>query len=157
MIFVLGGAYQGKKSFAKREICQENRTKWLDCSSLNKLSQEIVEAYPEDKRLSEIVNLWIQEGNYSTIVIDKVESSIRQTKTLEEIEGVMNELIILDKNAKREGIELVLIGTQIGSGVVPIDPIQRVYRDNVGFLFQRIARQAKEVYRIWAGLPEKLK
>ena len=51
----------------------------------------------------------------------------------------------------------VLIGDEIGSGIVPIDPFERLWRDETGFVYQILAAQADRVDRIWAGLPCRLK
>jgi adenosyl cobinamide kinase/adenosyl cobinamide phosphate guanylyltransferase len=51
----------------------------------------------------------------------------------------------------------VLIGDEIGSGVVPIDSFERLWRDETGFVYQLLAARADRVDRIWAGLPHRLK
>ena len=53
--------------------------------------------------------------------------------------------------------ESVLVGDEIGGGVVPTDPFERRWRDETGFLYQRLAREAETVDRVWAGLPMRLK
>ena len=51
----------------------------------------------------------------------------------------------------------VLIGDEIGSGVVPMDPFERRWRDETGFLYQFLAREAETVDRVWAGIPVRMK
>ena len=51
----------------------------------------------------------------------------------------------------------ILIGDEVGSGVVPLDPFERRWRDETGFIYQTLARRATIVDRVWAGLPERLK
>ncbi|MDR1979592.1 MAG: bifunctional adenosylcobinamide kinase/adenosylcobinamide-phosphate guanylyltransferase [Synergistaceae bacterium] len=51
----------------------------------------------------------------------------------------------------------VLIGDEIGGGIVPVDPFERLWRDETGFLYQMLASRADIVDRIWAGLPSRLK
>ncbi|MDR2180909.1 MAG: bifunctional adenosylcobinamide kinase/adenosylcobinamide-phosphate guanylyltransferase [Synergistaceae bacterium] len=51
----------------------------------------------------------------------------------------------------------VLIGDEIGSGIVPADPFERLWRDETGFLYQMLAARAARVDRVWAGLPCPLK
>ena len=51
----------------------------------------------------------------------------------------------------------VLIGDEVGGGVVPLDPFERRWRDETGLLYQRLAREADVVDRVWAGLPHRLK
>jgi adenosyl cobinamide kinase/adenosyl cobinamide phosphate guanylyltransferase len=51
----------------------------------------------------------------------------------------------------------ILIGDEIGSGIVPLDPFERLWRDETGFLYQTLAERACRVDRVWAGLPCRLK
>jgi adenosyl cobinamide kinase/adenosyl cobinamide phosphate guanylyltransferase len=60
--------------------------------------------------------------------------------------------------ANRDRLEdKVLIGDEIGSGIVPMDPFERLWRDETGFLYQALAARACRVDRVWAGLPCRLK
>lgn len=52
---------------------------------------------------------------------------------------------------------LVFAGREIGSGVVPIDPKARAYRDHVGRCYQIIAKHADRVIRVSMGVAEVLK
>ena len=51
----------------------------------------------------------------------------------------------------------ILIGDEIGSGIVPMDPFERLWRDETGFLYQFLAARARLVDRVWAGIPHRLK
>lgn len=51
----------------------------------------------------------------------------------------------------------VLIGDEVGSGVVPMEPFERRWRDETGLLYQLLAREAAIVDRVWAGLAVRLK
>ena len=51
----------------------------------------------------------------------------------------------------------ILIGDEIGSGIVPADPFERLWRDETGFLYQFLAARAELVDRVWAGIPCRLK
>jgi adenosyl cobinamide kinase/adenosyl cobinamide phosphate guanylyltransferase len=51
----------------------------------------------------------------------------------------------------------ILIGDDIGSGIVPVDPFERLWRDETGFLYQFLAAKAELVDRVWAGIPCRLK
>jgi adenosylcobinamide kinase/adenosylcobinamide-phosphate guanylyltransferase len=53
--------------------------------------------------------------------------------------------------------EHVLIGDEIGAGIVPIDPFERSWRDDTGEFYQMLAKEADIVDRVWAGLPIRLK
>ncbi len=51
----------------------------------------------------------------------------------------------------------ILIGDEVGSGVVPVEPFERQWRDEVGRVYQLLAREADDVTRVWAGIPQPLK
>ncbi len=53
--------------------------------------------------------------------------------------------------------ELTMILTDIGRGIVPMDPTERALRDACGRLNQQLMKQATSVTRIWYGIPQKLK
>jgi adenosylcobinamide kinase / adenosylcobinamide-phosphate guanylyltransferase len=51
----------------------------------------------------------------------------------------------------------IIIGDEVGSGVVPMEPIDREWRDETGRVYQLLAKHAHRVTRIWAGIPQELK
>lgn len=53
--------------------------------------------------------------------------------------------------------DIVLIYPEVGSGVVPLDPEERVWREAVGRVGCRIAAEADEVYRMVAGIAQRIK
>lgn len=51
----------------------------------------------------------------------------------------------------------VVIATEIGGGVVPMDPAQRQTREAAGRLSCLLAQHAQQVIRVVCGLPQALK
>lgn len=51
----------------------------------------------------------------------------------------------------------LLVGDEVGSGVVPVEPFEREWRDEVGRVYQLLAEHAGRVTRVWAGIPQFLK
>ena len=51
----------------------------------------------------------------------------------------------------------VVISREIGCGVVPMDPAERLFRELHGGVLRRLAAEADAVTRIFCGLEEKLK
>lgn len=52
---------------------------------------------------------------------------------------------------------LLLVSNEVGMGLVPPFPSGRRYRDLLGEVHQRVAREADEVYLVVAGIPLALK
>lgn len=53
--------------------------------------------------------------------------------------------------------DLVIVGNEIGAGVVPLNKADRDHRDHVGRVYQTIVRRADRVTRCFAGICESLK
>lgn len=53
--------------------------------------------------------------------------------------------------------KVILILTDIGRGIVPIDAEQRDLRDVCGRLYQKLIGEAEEVTQIWYGIAHQLK
>lgn len=51
----------------------------------------------------------------------------------------------------------IIIGDEVGCGVVPIEPQDRDWRDETGRVYQLLARNARRVTRVWGGIPQVLK
>jgi adenosylcobinamide kinase / adenosylcobinamide-phosphate guanylyltransferase len=51
----------------------------------------------------------------------------------------------------------IVIGDEVGCGVVPIEPAEREWRDETGRVYQLLAKNACCVTRMWAGIPQVLK
>ena len=49
------------------------------------------------------------------------------------------------------------MGDEIGSGIVPLEPSDREWRDETGRVYTLLARQADTVERVWAGCVQRLK
>ncbi len=50
----------------------------------------------------------------------------------------------------------IVIGNEIGCGIVPIDGFERRWRDETGWVYQYLGRHSSGVYRVWAGIGTKL-
>lgn len=66
--------------------------------------------------------------------------------------GDMDESRILGKNP-----EIIFICNEVGCGVVPVQPEERIWREQVGRLCCRLAEKADRVERIFCGLPMTIK
>lgn len=53
--------------------------------------------------------------------------------------------------------DLIIISDEIGNGIVPLDPFERMYRDRLGRILTELAGQAEEVIRVLCGLGQKIK
>ena len=51
----------------------------------------------------------------------------------------------------------ILIATDISCGVVPIDPVNRAWREANGRMNNWLANRADEIWRLFCGIPQRLK
>ena len=66
----------------------------------------------------------------------------------------MDEMIAV---ARKSACPVVFVTSEVGSGIVPMDPIAREFRDVVGLINQKMATAADEVWLVACGLAIDLK
>lgn len=59
--------------------------------------------------------------------------------------------------ARASRATVVIVSNEIGLGIVPGAPLSRLYRDLLGWVNQRVAARADEVYLVTAGIPIEIK
>ncbi|WP_318616967.1 bifunctional adenosylcobinamide kinase/adenosylcobinamide-phosphate guanylyltransferase [Sporosarcina sp. YIM B06819] len=83
------------------------------------------------------------------MVVAGIEKWLAETK-LSEVEAIDQVLAAID------GRDVIVVLTDIGRGIVPINAQQRQLRDTCGRLYQQLMAEADEVTRIWYGLAQTL-
>ena len=63
---------------------------------------------------------------------------------------------ILRENMDELG-DCVLVTTDISCGVVPVDPVIRAWREACGRMNNLLAAHADEVWRLFCGIPQRIK
>lgn len=53
--------------------------------------------------------------------------------------------------------ESIIISDEVGNGIVPIDFLEREYRERTGRILVKLANQADEVVRVICGIGQKIK
>lgn len=53
--------------------------------------------------------------------------------------------------------KMVVICDDISSGIVPMDPVDRKWREETGIFLRKVAAEADHVTRVFCGIPEALK
>lgn len=52
---------------------------------------------------------------------------------------------------------LVVVCREVGCGVIPMEKKEEIYRELVGRLQVLLAAEASEVWRVWCGIPERIR
>ncbi len=67
------------------------------------------------------------------------------------------EMALLEQTLAAANAPVVLVANEVGSGIVPDNPLGRRFRDLQGILNQRMAARADRVVLVVAGLPLAIK
>ena len=169
IIFITGGARSGKSYFAQ-EIAREIPGPKAYLATAQALDEEMAERIrrhqknrPEDWQTLE-APLKVPEcleghgDHFSLILLDCLTLWISnlmmagwdEPKILEEGDRLL-------EACQRVKCSLILVGNEVGMGIVPDNPQARVFRDLSGLIQQKVARRADEVFFMVSGLPQKIK
>jgi len=74
-----------------------------------------------------------------------------------DLDGWRREREGLLKALRQTRAEVILVTNEVGTGIVPDNPVARLFRDEHGWLNQAIAAACDEVFLVTAGLPLRLK
>ncbi|KUP08125.1 hypothetical protein Q73_07090 [Bacillus coahuilensis m2-6] len=141
MYFITGGAFNGKIEWTKNNLVYTQNVKWV------KEEESIFPLGGEDNSTIVITNL--EKRIYC--MLDQVDSS--------KIRIIWVQMLLDLKNWELHGNNrhVLIIGNDITRGIVPMDASIRQFRDLVGWLYQDTVKYCDDVYKIWYGLPTKLK
>jgi len=85
----------------------------------------------------------------SNLMVDKGETTVE--------EDILGEVESLLQAAKGGKSHLIVVSNEVGLGVVPATKVGRHFRDIAGRANQLVAREADEVYLMWAGIATRVK
>ncbi|WP_342542179.1 bifunctional adenosylcobinamide kinase/adenosylcobinamide-phosphate guanylyltransferase [Paenisporosarcina sp. FSL H8-0542] len=128
----IGGANNGKRAYV-RQLVVEQEVQWIECAD----------------------NKDLPKANAQTIVLAGVEAFVEHHINSPEERVIQDFMKTL--NTYRAQSDVILIVTENGRGIVPIEAETRELRDRFGRLCQQIFKEATNVTRIWYGLTESLK
>ncbi|WP_243292242.1 bifunctional adenosylcobinamide kinase/adenosylcobinamide-phosphate guanylyltransferase [Bacillus sp. FJAT-47783] len=143
MHFVTGGAFNGKRKWVKQHVLKDNETySWIS-------GYEKKCAYD-----------WIKIESFQTItVIEGVEQFLYDHLEREDWKSHWLQVMHIWEKWEREDSSrsLILIGTDMTKGIVPLEAKERLWRDVSGWCFQDIVKRAERVDIIWYGINERIK
>ena len=167
IVFVTGGARSGKSSFALKEASRIKGKKAFiaTAEALDEEMRERIEkhrkqrgkdwdTYEELLKIPDMIKKI--EGHYRVMVLDCLTlwlSNLLQNSldSEAEIESLVSLLVT------RHPSSLFIVSNEVGLGIVPENELARRFRDLSGYLNQKIAGIADEVYLMTAGIPLRIK
>jgi adenosylcobinamide kinase / adenosylcobinamide-phosphate guanylyltransferase len=144
MYFVTGGAFNGKSKWVKayHQLTSDN------CSWFSAYQGPFPQNFSKELKntiVLEGIDVWIREW------LKELDNKMVQEKW----QKVLNELRCWENDADQR--KVILIGSDITKGIVPIHTEDRTWRDVCGRAFQETASQCDEVEMIWYGINRKIK
>ncbi|TYR80881.1 hypothetical protein FZC66_11045 [Priestia megaterium] len=140
MHFVFGGAFNGKRKWVKKHY--ENQIDQWHSAYDHPISFTSITPFKKCTVI-EGIELYVKEllsrGMTVSDVCNTFETTLNQWK---DANGLDN---------------MILIGTEIGKGIVPMGEEDRNWRDACGYVYQMLVQEARIVDYIWYGIVNRLK
>ncbi|MGD0884613.1 MAG: bifunctional adenosylcobinamide kinase/adenosylcobinamide-phosphate guanylyltransferase [Thermodesulfovibrionales bacterium] len=168
IIFVIGGARSGKSGFALRKASDTPGKKAylataqaLDREMEARITRHREERSEEWETFEEPLHIpaLLREiaVTHDVILLDCL--TLWVSNLLLTAEGLLEKycddfIAVLDGQNRSC---LCIVSNEVGMGIVPDNVLSRKFRDSSGYLNQRVARIATEVYLVAAGIPLKIK
>ena len=169
IIFITGGARSGKSYFAQ-ELAQKFPDPKAYLATAQALDEEMAERIRRHQKNRSADWRTLEEplkvpecleghGDYFSLILldcltlwtsNLMMAGWDEPKILEEADRLL-------EACQRVKCSLILVGNEVGMGIVPDNPQARVFRDLAGEANELLARAADEVHVIFSGLPLKLK
>lgn len=175
LILILGGARSGKSSYAEKLAHQQDgqiayiaTAEGLDEEMVSRINAHkktrpnqwktheipisVAKAFREYTARYDLVILDCLTLLVSNLMAHGLDSDQERDErgTSRAVETEMNGLIDLIQEHKATW---VVVTNEVGLGLVPPYPLGRIYRDQLGWANQRLAKIADEVYLMVAGIP----
>ncbi|MGX2961840.1 bifunctional adenosylcobinamide kinase/adenosylcobinamide-phosphate guanylyltransferase [Peribacillus sp. JNUCC 23] len=141
MHFVTGGAYNGKRKWVRS---LHEQTQWLSAYYDYPLPLRSND-FLEKKIVLEGIEMWIKndvESSDGSNIRANWKTYIQTWHDWEQEQG--------DRR-------IIIIGTDISKGIVPMNKLDRTWRDVTGWIYQDLTVLSNRVDIIWYGLNQQLK
>ena len=172
MELILGGARSGKSSYAQI-LAEESGKSVTSLATAQALDEEMSARIR--KHQSERPQQWqtfeipfdiashSKEINSEVVILDCItllvsnlimqfveDDLVEEGPFMKAVQKEMEELLSAIRVSNQRWI---IISNEVGLGLVPPYPLGRVYRDGLGWANQRLAKEAKRVLFMVAGIP----
>ena len=169
IIFITGGARSGKSRFAE-ELAREFPGPKAYLATAQALDEEMAERIrrhrnnrpPDWQTLEEPLkvpeSIAAEGDRFDLILLDCLTLWVSNLMMAEwkeqEILGEGDGLVQACRRAKSS---IILVGNEVGMGIVPDNAQARMFRDLSGLIQQKVAREADEVYFLVSGIAQRIK
>lgn len=120
----------------------------------------VLEHYAQEKAvlLVDCVTLWLTNLLLSKYPAEEKLEGQEYTQALYEIEQeILGQVRKVSSIAQDITPQVIMVTNEVGDGIVPDNPLSRVYRDLAGRANQILGQGATQVYSVVAGYPMEIK
>ena len=165
IIFLLGGARSGKSSYALK-LAKDFKKRVAFIATCIVPDKEMAERIKKHRRLRPRHWKLIEEGKdisavlpnlkekYEVVLLDclglLISNLLADNLADKKIEAKIKKLIDTILKVK---LTTIVVSNEVGSGVVPDNPLARRFRDLLGLANQMIAKKADKVILMQSGIP----
>ncbi|HER23706.1 MAG TPA: bifunctional adenosylcobinamide kinase/adenosylcobinamide-phosphate guanylyltransferase [Candidatus Atribacteria bacterium] len=176
LIFIIGGARSGKSSFAEKiaakiskEVAYIAAAQPLDEEMAHRIKKhqedrlDTWETYEEPIKIRELVSrLGVEKEVILIDCLTLLTSNLllRKKERVEDFkwqEKILSEIEKLAEVSFKAPAQVIIVSNEVGMGLVPENPLGRVYRDILGRANSIIADKADEIFMMISGIPLKIK
>lgn len=149
MIFVIGPLFSGKQDYIMQALG------WSETDFLEKAVRDVQDLAAEAAEAVEVEEAAGAVEIAEAVETDGAEEAAEAVETshspLDDLQEKLRSLA--DRLSQKE----VVIATETGCGVIPLDPRERRNREAAGRLSCLLAERAETVVRVCCGIPQVLK
>lgn len=152
MIFVIGPLFSGKQDYIMQALGW-SETDFLEKAvrDVQNLAAEAAEAVEVEKAAGAVEIAEAAETDGAAEAAEAAEAVETSHSPLDDLQEKLRSLA--DRLSQKE----VVIATETGCGVIPLDPRERRNREAAGRLSCLLAERAETVVRVCCGIPQVLK
>jgi adenosylcobinamide kinase / adenosylcobinamide-phosphate guanylyltransferase len=144
MHFIIGGAFNGKRAWVKKNYQVFERHQWVSAYENQSLPINLND-FDLDVLVLEGVEKWLKE----------LTENVDAGQCREIWNHCVENWLTWEQGSSHR--QLVVIGTDITKGIVPLEVENRLWRDVTGWAYQDIAAKSVKVDVIWYGLNQNIK
>lgn len=170
LIYITGGARSGKSAYAQ-QLAEQRDGQLLYIAPAQVLDREMAERVEQHRQARGERWVLLEEplqlaerlpevaGGKGALLLDCVTIWLSNLffHYAEDPAPVLDEVDSLIRVAAELPVPVCLVSNELGSGIVPENPMARRFRDLAGTVNQKLAAAADEAWLVVSGLPVKLK
>lgn len=146
MHFVTGGSFNGKAKWVREQYqLSDSSHLWVTAKEEKAITENFIDLTKDNIIVLEGIEWFLKDFSSR---LESIQVRLKWQTQLQDW---------LAWESKDRQRKLILIGTDISKGIVPLLPEDRKWRDVTGWAYQDTMKLAKQADLIWYGINKKLK